>query len=95
MREHPDVPLIRFLTFGNGEVVVCNSPDSFKEVLQTKCYSFRKSDFFRRLTKEIVGHGLVTSRLPSPLFTSPGLSTTMKLRVCRVSKIVSTISAAL
>lgn len=58
------MPLIRFLTFGNGEVVVCNSPDSFKEVLQTKCYSFRKSDFFRRLTKEIVGHGLVTSRLP-------------------------------
>lgn len=65
MREHPDVPLIRFLTFGNGEVVVCNSPDSFRDVLQTKCYSFRKSDFFRRLTKEIVGHGLVTSK-PSP-----------------------------
>ena len=66
MREHPDVPLIRFLTFGNGEVVVCNSPDSFRDVLQTKCYSFRKSDFFRRLTKEIVGHGLVTSRFPGP-----------------------------
>ncbi|RYP18748.1 hypothetical protein DL765_003770 [Monosporascus sp. GIB2] len=60
MREHPDVPLIRFLTFGNGEVIVCNSPDSFKEVLQTKCYSFRKSDFFRRITHEFVGYGLVT-----------------------------------
>ncbi|RYP27267.1 hypothetical protein DL768_011253 [Monosporascus sp. mg162] len=60
MREHPDVPLIRFLTFGNGEVIVCNSPDSFKEVLQTKCYSFRKSHFFHRLTKEFLGYGLVT-----------------------------------
>ncbi|RYO87230.1 hypothetical protein DL766_009156 [Monosporascus sp. MC13-8B] len=60
MREHPDVPLIRFLTFGNGEVIVCNSPDSFKEVLQTKCYSFRKSDFFRRITSEFVGYGVVT-----------------------------------
>ncbi|RYP81783.1 hypothetical protein DL769_001823 [Monosporascus sp. CRB-8-3] len=59
MREHPDAPLIRYLTFGNGEVIVCNSPETFKEVLQAKCYSFRKSDFFRRFTKEFLGHGLV------------------------------------
>ncbi|RYP91722.1 hypothetical protein DL770_002163 [Monosporascus sp. CRB-9-2] len=59
-REHPDVPLIRFLTVGNGEVLVCNSPDSFKEVLQTKCYSFRKSDFFHRVTAEFLEYGIVT-----------------------------------
>jgi cytochrome P450 len=59
MRKWPDAPLIRYLSFANSEVVLINSLGAFKEVLQTKCYSFVKPDFFARLIGEIAGKGLL------------------------------------
>lgn len=44
MRQFPDAPLIRYLTFANTEVLVVNSPAAYKEVLQSHCYSFTKPD---------------------------------------------------
>lgn len=42
MKEHPEAPFIRYLTFANAEVLMVNSPNAFREVLQTQCYSFEK-----------------------------------------------------
>ncbi|OTA92784.1 hypothetical protein M434DRAFT_74137 [Hypoxylon sp. CO27-5] len=58
-REYPDAPLIRYLSFANTEVIVPNSVEGFKEVLQTQCYSFQKASYWRRMMKEIAGEGLI------------------------------------
>ncbi|KAI0117634.1 cytochrome P450 [Hypoxylon sp. NC0597] len=60
MKEYPDAPVIRYLTFANTEVLVCNSLNSFKDVLQTNCYSFHKPDRWRRLMVEITGKGVLS-----------------------------------
>ncbi|OTB04987.1 hypothetical protein M426DRAFT_145735 [Hypoxylon sp. CI-4A] len=60
MKEFPDAPVIRYLTFANNEVLVCNSLNSFKDVLQTNCYSFHKPDRWRRLMVEITGKGVLS-----------------------------------
>ena len=59
MRKWPDAPFIRHLSFGNSDVLLVNSVDAHKQVLQTKCYSFVKPAFFRKLLGEIVGKGLL------------------------------------
>ncbi|KAH8657841.1 cytochrome P450 [Xylariales sp. PMI_506] len=59
MREYPDAPFIRYLTLGNSEVLMVNSPNAFKEILQTQCYSFQKPDPWMRMTKEFGGKGVV------------------------------------
>ncbi|KAH7067184.1 cytochrome P450 [Paraphoma chrysanthemicola] len=59
MREWPDAPVIRYLTFGNTEVLVANSLDSFRELLQTKCYEFRKPDRWHRIVGAIIGKGVI------------------------------------
>lgn len=58
INDYPDAPLIRYLSFGNSEVLLITSLKVFKDVLQTKCYSFTKPNFFKRIIGEIVG-GLV------------------------------------
>ncbi|KAI1413024.1 cytochrome P450 [Hypoxylon sp. FL1857] len=60
MKQFPDAPIIRYLTFANTEVLVCNSLNSFKDVLQTNCYSFHKPDRWRRLMVEITGKGVLS-----------------------------------
>lgn len=59
MREWPDASLIRYLGVGNSEVLVPNSLNAYKEVLQTQCYSFRKPDWFMRMVKDVIGKGLL------------------------------------
>ncbi|KAF2714603.1 cytochrome P450 [Pleomassaria siparia CBS 279.74] len=59
MREWPDAPVIRYLTFGNTEVLVANSLESFRELLQTKCYEFCKPDRWHRIVGEIIGKGVI------------------------------------
>ena len=46
MREHPDAPLLRYLTFANTEVIMVNSEIAYKEVLQSQCYSLKKPDTY-------------------------------------------------
>ncbi|KAF7515237.1 hypothetical protein G7054_g14677 [Neopestalotiopsis clavispora] len=59
MRQWPDAPMIRYLAFANKEVLVCNSLNSYKDVLQTKCYSFKKPDSWRKVTGAITGQGVL------------------------------------
>lgn len=59
INDYPDTPFIRYLSFGNSEVLLVNSLKAYKEVLQTQCYSFIKPTFFKRLVGEIVGVGLL------------------------------------
>ena len=60
-KQWPDAPFIRYLTFANSEVLLVNSVSAHKQVLQTKCYDFEKSDFFRNLVQDIAGKGLLFS----------------------------------
>lgn len=59
MRKWPEAPFIRHRSFGNSEVLLVNSLEALKQVLQTKCYAFKKPEFFRKLAGEIVGKGLL------------------------------------
>ncbi|RYP53202.1 hypothetical protein DL768_001795 [Monosporascus sp. mg162] len=60
MKEFPDAPLIRYRTVANAEVLVCNSLNSHKEILQTKCYSFRKPDWWLRTVEDLTGKGVLS-----------------------------------
>ncbi|RYP21857.1 hypothetical protein DL767_009176 [Monosporascus sp. MG133] len=59
MKEFPDAPLIRYRTVANIEVLVCNSLNSRKELLQTKCYSFRRPDWWLRTVEDLTGRGVL------------------------------------
>ena len=59
MREHPDAPFIRFLTWANTEVLVPNSLNANRDVVQTHCYSFSKPPWFLRVVKELGGRGVI------------------------------------
>jgi cytochrome P450 len=59
MRQWPDAPVIRYMTFGNTEVLVANSLEAFHELLQTKCYDFRKPDRWHRIVGDIIGKGVI------------------------------------
>lgn len=61
MRRWPDAPFVRYLTIGNTETLMVNSLAAFKEVQQTKAYSFRKSQLAGRMFSPITGHGLMFS----------------------------------
>ncbi|KAI1322052.1 cytochrome P450 [Xylariaceae sp. FL0255] len=58
MREHSTVPLICYLIFANREVLVVNSLQSYKDLLQLHCYSFQKPASLRRILKAIAGDGI-------------------------------------
>ncbi|KAI2638511.1 cytochrome P450 [Xylaria nigripes] len=59
MREHPDAPFIRYLSFGNREVLVPNRPSCHKSLLQTHGYSLQKPATWLRMTKEMAGEGVI------------------------------------
>ena len=60
MKEYPDAPLIRYLTFANTEVLVCNNLGSHQELLQTKCYSFHKPDRWLQMVETLIGKGVLS-----------------------------------
>lgn len=59
MKKWPRAPLIRFFSVGNSEALLVTSLAAQKEILQDKCYSFQKLDWWVRLVVDIVGYGLV------------------------------------
>ncbi|KAM5383714.1 hypothetical protein ACJZ2D_001703 [Fusarium nematophilum] len=59
MKEYPDAPFIRYLSFLNREVLMVNNARAQKAVLQTKCYSFVKPPFWERVVGEIAGKGIL------------------------------------
>ncbi|KAF6805705.1 cytochrome P450 [Colletotrichum musicola] len=61
MRRWPSVPFVRYLSIGNTETLMVTNMAAFKEVQQTKAYSFRKSQVAGRMFSPITGHGLMFS----------------------------------
>ncbi|KAK8033597.1 cytochrome P450 [Apiospora marii] len=59
MKQWPDAPVIRYLGFFNREVLVVNSLDSYKNLVQTNCYAMVKPGWWRGVTREIVGDGII------------------------------------
>lgn len=62
MKNWPDEPFIRYLGIINNEFLLPNTMEAYKEVFQTQYYSFRKSDWFIKMTKEVIGKGRQASR---------------------------------
>ncbi|CAK7231854.1 hypothetical protein SBRCBS47491_008070 [Sporothrix bragantina] len=60
VREFPGVPVIRYLTIANNEVLVPLTPEGMKECLQTKCYEFKKTEQWLRMVLDFAGWGIVT-----------------------------------
>ncbi|KAI1370556.1 cytochrome P450 [Hypoxylon crocopeplum] len=55
----PDSPFIRYPILANKEILLINTVEAHKQILQTKCYDFVKPKFLERLLGEIVGTGLL------------------------------------
>ncbi|KAI1136470.1 cytochrome P450 [Hypoxylon sp. FL0543] len=55
----PDSPFIRYLILANKEILLINTVEAHRQILQTKCYDFVKPKFLERLLGEIVGTGLL------------------------------------
>ncbi|KPA39138.1 aat family amino acid transporter [Fusarium langsethiae] len=61
MRRWPDAPFIRCLSWLNEEILLVNSLEACREVLQTNAYSLAKPGFFHTLVGEFLGVGLLFS----------------------------------
>ncbi|KAI1453888.1 cytochrome P450 [Annulohypoxylon moriforme] len=55
----PESPFIRYRTYANQDMLLINTIDAHKQVLQTNCYDFIKPKFLGRMLGEIVGTGLL------------------------------------
>ncbi|KAI2616877.1 cytochrome P450 [Hypoxylon sp. NC1633] len=55
----PDSPFIRYTILANKEILLINTVEAHKQILQTYCYDFVKPKFLERLLGEIVGTGLL------------------------------------
>ena len=60
VREFPGVPVIRYLTIANNEVLVPLTPEGMKECLQVKCYEFKKTEQWLRMVLDFAGWGIVS-----------------------------------
>ncbi|KAF2121237.1 cytochrome P450 [Lophiotrema nucula] len=61
MRRFLDAPLIRYTHIGGAEWILVNSVQAVRDIYQSKCYEFVKPSYFRRITGEIAGIGLVNA----------------------------------
>jgi len=61
MKTWPSEHFIRYLSFGNSEMLLVNSLEAHKEVLQTKAYAVVKPKVFERLLGRLVGKGVLFS----------------------------------
>ncbi|KAI5867200.1 cytochrome P450 [Durotheca rogersii] len=59
MRRWPDAAFIRYVSFAGREVLLANSLDAHRAVVQTHAYDFVKPPLFARLVGEITGTGLL------------------------------------
>ncbi|KAI1634553.1 cytochrome P450 3A5 [Biscogniauxia mediterranea] len=81
-RQWPDVPLIKFFGLANNEMLLINTVEAHKQILQTYCYDFVKPEFIHRSVGEIVGTGLLLAekqehkrqrRLVLNVFSTPNI----------------------
>src|SRR4051812_48473203 len=61
MRKWPDAHFIRHLSFGNSEILLANSLQAHKEVMQTKADKFVKPGSYETLLGEFAGKGVMFS----------------------------------
>ncbi|KAI1503986.1 cytochrome P450 3A5 [Biscogniauxia marginata] len=55
----PDEPLIKYFGLANNEMLLINTVEAHKQILQAHCYDFIKPEFIHRSVGEIVGTGLL------------------------------------
>ena len=60
MLQNPDVPLIRFLSFGNSEWLLVNSEQASRDIFQNSCYACENPAFVRRFVEEVAGTSIIT-----------------------------------
>ncbi|KAI0382373.1 cytochrome P450 [Hypomontagnella monticulosa] len=58
----PDSPFIRYLTLANKEILLINTVEAHRQVLQTKCYDFIKPQVMERLAGALAGKGLLFAK---------------------------------
>lgn len=59
-REHPEAPLIRYLSLANTEIILVNSLESHRQVLQTYNSLFERPNAIMRMIKRFSGDGLAS-----------------------------------
>ncbi|KAG8162855.1 hypothetical protein KVR01_007333 [Diaporthe batatas] len=59
MKIDPDAPFIRYLSLFNREMLMVNNVRAQREVLQLKCYSFVKPEYWERVVGELAGRGIL------------------------------------
>ncbi|KAK0715540.1 cytochrome P450 3A5 [Lasiosphaeris hirsuta] len=57
--DYPNQPFIRYFDFANKEMLMVNTPEAHKELLQTYCYDFVKPAILFRYVGDVIGRGLV------------------------------------
>ncbi|TIC97250.1 Cytochrome P450 72A13 [Colletotrichum higginsianum] len=57
-RKWPNEPFIKFTGFGNADCLLINSLEAYKEIFQTKSYSFVKAQFNTRVIVQVTGTGM-------------------------------------
>ncbi|KAK1996776.1 cytochrome P450 [Colletotrichum falcatum] len=57
-RRWPNEPFIKFTGFGNADCLLINSLEAYKEIFQTKSYSFVKAQFNTRVIVQVTGTGM-------------------------------------
>lgn len=59
-RQNPDAPLIRYLTLANTEIILVNSLEAHRQVLQTQNDVFERPNAVMRMIKRFSGDGLAS-----------------------------------
>ncbi|KAK7700988.1 hypothetical protein SLS64_010582 [Diaporthe eres] len=59
-RQYPEAPLIRYLSLANTEVILVNSVEAHRQVLQTHNDLFERPSAIRRMIKRFSGDGLTS-----------------------------------
>ncbi|KAK1593720.1 cytochrome P450 [Colletotrichum navitas] len=60
-RRWADEPFIKFTGFGNADCLLVNSLEAYREIFQTKSYSFVKAQFNTRVVVQLAGAGMAFS----------------------------------
>ncbi|KAL2283227.1 hypothetical protein FJTKL_10108 [Diaporthe vaccinii] len=59
-RQHPEAPLIRYLSLANTEIILVNNLEAHRQVLQTHNDLFERPSAIRRMMKRFSGDGLTS-----------------------------------
>ncbi|KAI1839710.1 hypothetical protein JX266_014078 [Neoarthrinium moseri] len=100
----PDSPFIRFKGLANSDMLLVNTVEAHRQVLQTCGYDFQKPGFFARLVGEIAGTGLLFAeaddhkrqrRFVQKVFTPQNLRKLSPVFQCKAKELTTYLSSFL